>query len=105
MEEKIQYRYDDLQGVIQEFKDLSSNLQQTASKITQKKETLQGGGWKGQGADKFYQEMDDLVMPALKRASTAMDLAADRIRMKTEAMKSMEDQLKSVMSKFADAFG
>jgi len=105
MEGKIQYNYDELEGVVREFQDLSSDLQQTANKIMQKKEALRGGGWKGQGAEKFYQEMDDKILPALKKSSMAMDTAADRIRKKMDTMKAMEDQLKSIMRKFADAFG
>jgi len=105
MEGKIQYNYDDLEGVVREFQDLSSDLQQTANKIMQKKEVLRGGGWKGKGAEKFYQEMDDQILPALKRAHMAMDTASERIRKKMDAMKGMEDQLKSIMRKFADVFG
>jgi len=105
MEGKIQYQYDQLEGLIREFQDVSSDLQQTANKITQKKEALRGGGWKGKGAEKFYQEMDDIILPALKRSHTAMDTAGDRIRKMSDQMKAMEDQLKSIMRKFADVFG
>ena len=105
MEGKIQYQYDQLEAVIRELQDLSSDLQQTASRVMQKKNALQGGGWKGQGANRFYEEMDQVVLPAMKRAHVAMDLAADRIRKKSEAMKGMEDQLKSIMGKFVEAMG
>ena len=105
MEGKIQYEYDQLEGLVREFQDLSSDLQQTANKIMQKKEALRGGGWKGKGAEKFYQEMDDIILPALKRSHTAMDTAGDRIRKMSDQMKAMEDQLKSIMRKFADVFG
>ncbi len=102
MEGKIQYNYDELQAVIGEFQELSSSLQQTANRIMQKEEALRGGGWQGQGADKFYQEMDDKVLPALKKAAMAMETAADRVKKKMDTMRAMEDQLKSIMSAFAD---
>lgn len=34
---------------------------------------LRDGGWKGKGADRFYHEMESLVMPALNRLIRAMD--------------------------------
>lgn len=105
MEGKIQYNYDELEGVIREFKDLSSALQQTANKIVQKKEALRGGGWKGQGAEKFYQEMDDKVLPALKKSHLAMDTAGDGVRKKMDTMKGMEDQLKSLLSRIGQGLG
>jgi uncharacterized protein YukE len=71
----------------------------------QKKEVLRGGGWKGKGAEKFYQEMDDVVLPALKRAHMSMDTAGDRLRKMADQMKAMEDQLKSIMRRFAEVFG
>src|SRR3990172_10736604 len=105
MEKKIQYQYDQLEALVREFQDLSSDLQQTANRVTQKKDALQTGGWKGQGAEKFYQEMDQVVLPALKRAHMAMDSSAERIRKKMEQMKAMEDSLKSVMRRFVEAMG
>ncbi|CAG1014279.1 hypothetical protein ANRL4_05165 [Anaerolineae bacterium] len=40
-------------------------------------EQLQGGAWRGVGAEAFYTEMGDLILPAMRRLEDALQLAGE----------------------------
>ena len=55
-------------------------------------DTLQGGDWIGEGAKKFYGEMNDQVMPSLKRLEKAMAEAARITQQVSRLLKQAEDE-------------
>jgi WXG100 family type VII secretion target len=92
--------YAQVQSVAKDFSDLSSELEQAKRQIVQKTDELRHGGWTGQGAKKFYNEMDQTVLPALKRAHEAMHYASERVRRLEQEFHTCEDELKPIMSRF-----
>lgn len=76
---KIRCHYDQMQQVVKVFKDQHSALTQMNNKIKSAQETLVSGDWIGKGAKQFYSEMDQKVMPSLKRLANAMDAGATHL--------------------------
>ena len=73
----VQVNYDEMQAIIkllqQEEEELKALLQQTKGKV----ESLHGNQWVGQGADKFFNEMEGTVLPAMGRMVNALDVAGN----------------------------
>lgn len=69
--------YDDMNSIVGRFKneaqEIDAMLKQTKGKV----ESLHNNQWVGQGADKFFSEMESLVLPAVSRLVDALNHAAD----------------------------
>ncbi|MCA9932522.1 MAG: WXG100 family type VII secretion target, partial [Anaerolineales bacterium] len=68
----FQAQYEDLEEIARRFDQQAQESDQIRTYIQQKLDSLRNGGWEGMGSDAFYAEMEDQVMPALKRLSEAM---------------------------------
>jgi len=68
--------YDQLKNASQSFSSQADTLNGMNQNLQSCMETLQGGDWIGQGAQAFYKEMGDSVMPTLKRLQNAMQESA-----------------------------
>ncbi|MBI3361826.1 MAG: WXG100 family type VII secretion target, partial [Chloroflexi bacterium] len=66
------------------------------SKIKARVDTLRGGDWIGEGATKFYAEMNDQVMPSMKRMQRAWAEGARVIGQISAIMKAAEDAASGV---------
>lgn len=73
----VQVNYDEMQAIIKllqtEEQEIRALLQQTKGKV----ESLHGNQWVGQGADKFFSEMEGTVLPAMNRMVYALDVAGN----------------------------
>ena len=70
---KIRCEYDQLATLANQFEQEADQTLQMFQQIQNMVENLQGGGWIGVGADRFYAEMEDLLFPALKRLVQALE--------------------------------
>jgi len=72
-----QVNYDDMQGIVKSMKneeeEIMALLKQTKSKV----ESLHGNQWVGDAADRFFHEMEQVVMPAMARLAHALGVGAD----------------------------
>jgi WXG100 family type VII secretion target len=73
MADQIQVNYEVLNEMENKFVQLAEGVQEMATKIKSRDNSLRQGGWIGRGSDAFYAEMDDLVMPAIARLRRALD--------------------------------
>lgn len=89
--------YDQLKQVASAFGQNSASCKQTLQNIRSNMDTLQGGDWIGQGANAFYQEMGDSVLPTLQRLINALDTAQSSITQISTIMKNAEDQAANVL--------
>ena len=72
----IQAQYDQLDNIASRFRHEAENsavLQQQVAQIVQ---TLQGGGWEGEGAKAFFAEMETAVFPTMQRLKEALEEAS-----------------------------
>lgn len=65
--------YDALRQMAQAFAQQASATQQTLGQLKNQMSALQSGDWQGQGAVKFFQEMEGHVLPAVQRLARALD--------------------------------
>lgn len=88
---RVRADFDPLQRLTANFRKESDNTQQTLQRIRQAMNTLEGGNWVGKGADKFYAEMNDAVLPSLKRLAAALETAGVTTDKISRIMKQAED--------------
>lgn len=72
---KLRWDYDALMQIAQAFARQSHAAGKTLTKVSRAKDTLQFGDWAGKGAKAFYTEMDQDVLPGVRRLSEALQSA------------------------------
>lgn len=78
MAERVEVNYDDLERIRSTFSQQSQEIQNMLRRMSNQVDGLRGGGWIGRGADAFYAEMDNEILPAIQRLIRALD-EADRV--------------------------
>jgi WXG100 family type VII secretion target len=68
---KVQLNYDDLLGIRERFSRNGDVVSQMIQNLRAKMDVLENGGWVGRGAQAFYNEMHNEVLPALERLRAA----------------------------------
>lgn len=74
------------------FQQSSEASVQTLRQLKGAMEVLRGGDWIGQGAKKFYQEMDSDVLPAVQRLASALAHGAQTTARISQVMKRAEEE-------------
>lgn len=90
--EKVQANYDELATVANRFDEQATAIEGHLQKVRQSVEALQRGGWVGQGADAFFAEMDDEVLPAVQRLATAMTDGRDTTQRVAQLFREAEEE-------------
>lgn len=76
----------------QAFRSQSENITKQSQQIKANVEDLQGGNWIGKGAQAFYREMGDTVMPTMQRLQRALAEASRITQQISQIMKQAEDE-------------
>jgi WXG100 family type VII secretion target len=69
----------------------SSSMGGTLQRVKQQMETLQSGDWVGQGANAFYREMQDEILPALGKLGSALAVG-DRVTRQVQQIIEQADE-------------
>ena len=72
-----QVNYDDMNGIIKSLKTEEDEIMNLLKTTKSKVESLHNNQWIGQGADNFFNEMEQTVMPAMARLARALGVGAD----------------------------
>jgi|SRR5579859_2886278 len=88
--------YDQLNQISQSFSSQADTLNNMNQNLQSNFETLQGGDWIGQGANAFFQEFNNSVMPTLKRLQSALSESARITAQISQVMKQAEDDASKV---------
>lgn len=88
--DKVRADYEQLTQIAQAFGQLAEALQQTLGRLEKDKGVLEGGKWKGKGSAAFYREMNQTMLPAMKRLAAAMNSAANTTTKISRIMKQAE---------------
>ena len=87
--------YDDMNSIVGKFKteaqEIDGLLKQTKGKV----ESLHNNQWVGQGSEKFFSEMESLVMPAVGRLVDALNHAADVAQKIADTIRRFDEETKS----------
>lgn len=89
---KVRSDFDQLNNIAGTFGSQSDAIGQMTQNLKGKMEQLRGGDWVGKGATKFYNEMDNSVMPSLKRLQNALSQANSTTKKIAQLMKQTEDE-------------
>ena len=72
-----QVNYDEMNGIIKSLKTEEEEIMGLLKSTKTKVESLHNNQWVGQGADNFFNEMEQTVLPALARLAHALGVGAD----------------------------
>ena len=72
-----QVNYDEMNGIIKSLKTEEDQIMNLLKTTKSKVESLHNNQWVGQGADNFFNEMEQTVLPALARLAHALGVGAD----------------------------
>ncbi len=79
----------------QSFRAQSENITKQTQQLKSNMETLSGGDWIGKGAQAFYREMGDTVLPTMQRLQRALAEASRITQQISQIMKAAEDEASS----------
>ncbi|MCC6974715.1 MAG: WXG100 family type VII secretion target [Anaerolineae bacterium] len=75
---RIQANYDHLQEILKAFMHHADMTAALTVQVERMIDQLQGGAWRGVGAENFYAEMGDLILPAMRKLESILKFAEDR---------------------------
>ena len=75
----VQAQYEALEAIAQKFGQQSEMNAAMYGRVQQSVQSLEQGGWEGQGSNAFFTEMDGTVYPALQRLFNALEEARSTI--------------------------
>jgi WXG100 family type VII secretion target len=88
----IRMDYDEGRAIEACFAQHANNTRQLQAQVRSQVDSLAQGGWIGRGAEQFYAEMDNLVLPAMERLVTALDVAQQATRTIAQRFQSAEEE-------------
>ncbi len=94
--ETVRSDYDQLKSSASTFKSQADAIDKMNRDVRSAMETLVGGDWIGEGARKFFAEMNDSVLPTLKRLHAALVVASRKTTQISQLMKEAENQASGV---------
>lgn len=93
---KFRGEYTELQKIATTFQNQSEAVGKSLQELSSKMGTLQSGNWIGGNADKFYAEMQNSVIPALRRAQNALSQAGSASKQISAKVKETEESTSKV---------
>ncbi len=94
---KVRADYEALKNIARSFSQQADATARSLRSLKGQMDTLQGGDWIGQGANAFYAEMNDQVLPTIQRLHSALQTSADVTQKISQAMKAAEDEAANVL--------
>lgn len=89
---KVQFQYEKIDEIAQVAAGQSVASAQMRQRLIQHLQGLEDGGWIGEGAKTFFNEMHGLMLPAVSRLETALDQLSAVLRRASDAMREAEEQ-------------
>jgi WXG100 family type VII secretion target len=95
--ETVRSDYDQLKNSSQSFKSQAEAINSMNQNVRSAMDTLESGDWIGEGARKFFAEMNDNVLPTLRRLHAALDKSAQVTAEVSQVMKEAEGQASGIL--------
>jgi WXG100 family type VII secretion target len=97
---KVRIDYEAMKQIAQAFARESEAAGRTLQSVQRAKEALQRGDWIGQGAKAFYREMDQDVLPSMRRLTQALGNASRVTMQIVQVLQGAENEAASILRKF-----
>lgn len=95
MTDIIRVDHEALAKIAANFGKEASAVAEMLQQVTQAMQTLQNGGWMGRGSDAFFAEMEQKVVPAVRRLIEALAEAERTTKTISTTMKSADEEASS----------
>lgn len=92
MSDEIRANYEQLDNIASRLANQSQAIQTMLQKVKGSMSKLQNGGWIGQGADAFFQEMNGVVLPASQRLQNVLQEAGQVTKTIVQTVKQAEEE-------------
>ncbi|MEQ8672799.1 MAG: WXG100 family type VII secretion target [Aggregatilineales bacterium] len=92
MADQIRLQYDDMNQISAKFANSADVIQELINRLVNQIGELQGGAWIGQGADAFYSEMEELVLPAVRKLSEALETSGTLTQQIVRTVQDAEEE-------------
>ncbi|MCU0465358.1 MAG: WXG100 family type VII secretion target [Anaerolineae bacterium] len=89
---KVQIYYDEMDVLIQRVNDMAAQMVDRQSLLRNHAEGLADGGWIGGGADAFYDEFFNLILPSLSKLERALEATAGGFRRASDMLREAENE-------------
>lgn len=91
MADQVQVNYEEMETISRMFDENLQRVQDLNNQVRASMSQLEGGGWIGLGADKFFAEMNDLLLPAVQRLMQSLEESNNVARQITDALAEAEE--------------
>ena len=102
MAEKSEVNYELMANIVKKFNTEAEGINALLNQTKGKVEGLHGNQWIGRGSDKFFEEMEQLVLPAMGRLVHALHAAAVATDQIVKLYRNAEDQGQSVFKSLSE---
>lgn len=92
MAEQIEASYEVLEQVVTKFTQLCQDVGSMRNNLNNSHEPLLGGGWQGDAAEAYYNEVRDETAPQVKRLQEALEQAAEATKQVAQTMAEAEEE-------------
>lgn len=92
MAEVIQANYDQLEQIAQLLQQRAELLEEFQQQFRQKVEQLEGEGWRGLGAEAFFDEVNNEFLPRFRRLYQSLQDASQGIAKIGDTLQTAEEQ-------------
>lgn len=92
--------YDEMSAIVKSFRTEQQEIEALYKQTKSKVESLHNNQWVGQGAEKWFSEMEGTVLPAVQRLIRALDYAGDTAQKIHETIHKHDEETKSFFAKF-----
>ena len=92
MADQIRLQYDEMNQISTKFTTSADVIQELMTRLTNQMGELQGGSWIGQGADAFYSEMQEIVLPAVRKLSEALETSGTLTQQIVRTVQEAEEE-------------
>jgi WXG100 family type VII secretion target len=93
-----QVNYDEMQNIIKSLRSEEEEINQLLKQTQSKVESLHNNQWVGQGADQFFNEMEQSVLPAMGRLGQALGVGANVAQQIINIIHQADEETKSFFS-------
>lgn len=92
MSDEIRANYEQLDNVASRLASQSQAIQTMLQKVKGSMSKLQNGGWIGEGANAFFREMNEEVLPASQRLQNVLQEASSVTKTIVQTVKQAEEE-------------
>jgi WXG100 family type VII secretion target len=83
-----------VQSIVKEFKSDQEYMQALMNQTKSKVESLHGNQWIGQGADKFFDTMENMVLPKTGKMVYALGVAGNVLNQIMQTIQQADEETK-----------